>query len=264
LIDRVIAAASEHGAAAPAIPVVDTLRNVSGEVVDRTRLVGMQTPQASQLEAFLLSHEKSTLEVTDDIALLEQVGMKAVIVPGESANFKITTEDDLAKARGIAGFRETRSGFGYDIHRFSQDPDRPMMVGGVMFDGPGLEGHSDADALLHAVVDSVLGAAGLGDIGVHFPNSDPRWHNKPSIEFVHYAADLVGRDGWQITNIDATIVAEHPKVMSRAQEIRVAIAEGLGIAAARVSVKATTNEMLGAIGRGEGFAAFAVATLVEA
>ena len=137
------------------------------------------------------------------------------------------------------------------------------MVGGIKFDGAGLEGHSDADALLHAVVDALLGAASLGDIGVHFPNSDPRWKDRPSIEFLKYAGDLIRIEGWQIGNIDATVVAERPKIMSEAERIRETIASALGCPIGIVSVKATTNEGLGSIGRAEGLAAYAVATLFE-
>lgn len=264
LIDSVLAATERAGAAGPAVPVTDTLRNHSGELVDRSQLVGMQTPQGSRVSDLLRAHSQVADEVTDDLALVQAIGIKPEIISGDPQNFKITTEDDLAKARGIIGFRETRTGLGYDIHQFSSDPTRPLMVGGVLFDGAGLEGHSDADALLHAVTDSILGAASLGDIGLHFPNTDPQWKDRASIDFLVYAANLVRGEGWKVVNVDATVIAEKPKVMPQSLQIRTAIAQAIGCPLGSVSIKATTNEKLGAIGRSEGLAAFAVATLTEA
>jgi 2-C-methyl-D-erythritol 4-phosphate cytidylyltransferase/2-C-methyl-D-erythritol 2,4-cyclodiphosphate synthase len=188
--------------------------------------------------------------------------VQPVLVPGEPGNFKITTPEDFLRAQGALGMSETRSGFGYDIHPFSEDAERALWLGGVHFPGhPGLEGHSDADVLLHAVTDSLLGAAALGDIGQHFPNTDPQWRGKASSHFLRHAATLLQAEGWSVVNIDATVVAESPKVMKRASEIRMAIADAVGCDAARVSVKATTNERLGSIGRSEGIAAFATATI---
>lgn len=264
LIDTILEATLKSGAAGPAIPITDTLRNLEGEVVDRSQLVGMQTPQGAKVSDLLKAHSTVLGDVTDDLALLQGIGLEPTIVEGDPINFKITTEDDLAKARGIAGFRETRTGLGYDIHQFSNDPARPLFVGGVEFEGAGLDGHSDADALLHAVVDSLLGAASLGDIGQHFPNTDPEWKDRASVDFLTYAAKLVGEHGWKVVNVDATVVAERPKVMAQALAIRTLIAQAIGCPVGSVSIKATTNEKLGAIGRSEGLAAFAVATLTEA
>lgn len=264
LIDSVIQATVEHGGAAPGVPVMDTLRNREGDIVDRDLLSAMQTPQGGRVADLIKAHTITEQVFTDDIALLKAIGLSPKIVPGDTRNFKITTEDDLLKARGIVGFVETRTGLGYDIHRFSDDPSRPLMVGGVEFEGCGLEGHSDADALLHAVVDAILGAAGLGDIGQHFPNTDPEWKDRASVDFLTYAANLVGEKGWSVVNIDATVVAERPKIMSQADAIRQAIATAAGCTPSQVSVKATTNEKLGSIGREEGLAAFAVATIREA
>jgi 2-C-methyl-D-erythritol 4-phosphate cytidylyltransferase / 2-C-methyl-D-erythritol 2,4-cyclodiphosphate synthase len=264
LIESVLQATIDHGGAAPAVPVADTLRNSQGVIVDRDSLSAMQTPQGVRVSDFIRAGGATNETYTDDIAILTTIGLKPMLVPGDPKNFKITTEDDLLKARGIAGFTETRTGLGYDIHPFSTDSDRPLMIGGVQFEGYGLEGHSDADALLHAVVDAILGAAGLGDIGQHFPNTDPRWKDKPSLEFLIYAAELIREHGWKVVHIDATVVAEKPKIMAQAPAIRQAIAGAVGCSPGRVSVKATTNERLGSIGREEGLAAFAVATIREA
>ncbi len=263
LIDRVIQATHEVGGAAPGVPVTDTLRNQAGEIVDRETLLAMQTPQGARVVDMIAAQTSSKETFTDDIALLQSIGLEPQIIPGDPKNFKITTEDDLAKARGIVGFVETRTGMGYDIHAFSTDDARPLMVGGVEFPGAGLEGHSDADALIHAIVDALLGAAALGDIGVHFPNTDEQWRNRPSVEFLTYTADLVRKEGWTIVNIDATVVAERPKVMAQAQQMRETIAQAAGCHASQISIKATTNERLGSIGRQEGLAAFAIATIRE-
>jgi 2-C-methyl-D-erythritol 2,4-cyclodiphosphate synthase len=152
---------------------------------------------------------------------------------------------------------------GYDIHAFSTDAARPLWLGGVEFEGegPGLDGHSDADPVLHAVVDAILGAAGLGDIGEHFPNTDPRWKGEPSSTFLLESAKLSSSQGWNVVNIDVSVLAERPRLSPRRDEVCSVIAGLLGISRERVSVKATTNEGLGSIGRGEGVAAFAVATL---
>jgi len=264
LIQRVIDAAAQHRAAAPRVPVTDTLRRQGGELVDRDSLFAMQTPQGAMLADLLRGHEQATSEYTDDMALVQSLGIAPHWVEGDPKNFKLTTEDDLQKARGIVGFRETRTGIGYDIHRFSEDPDRPLILGGVRFEGAGLEGHSDADALIHAVFDALAGAMGLGDIGVHFPPSDERWRDRPSTEFLDFVRNAAAERGWRIVNVDATVIAERPKIMPMAENIRRVIAEHLGCGMDQVSVKATTNEGLGSLGRGEGVAAYAVATITEA
>src|SRR5262249_33412970 len=158
-----------------------------------------------------------------------------------------------------------RSGIGYDIHQFSDDPERPMWIGGVEFedDKPGLEGHSDADVLLHAIVDALLGAAGLGDIGLYYPDDDIQWKNADSKDFLRETSGLLARQGWIIMNIDATVIAERPRIMRQHDLIREAVASSVGVTVDRVGVKATTNERMGAIGRGEGVAALAVATLAR-
>lgn len=254
LVERLVDAVKAHGAAYPSIAVTDTVRR-GRELVDRSELRAAQTPQGARLD-WLRAAMQDPTERTDEMSYIQAAGYEFQSVEGDPANKKITHLGDIPLGD------ETRTGFGYDIHRFSSDPSRPMWLGGVEFDDrPGLEGHSDADALLHAVVDALLGAAGLGDIGVHYPPSDPQWKDCPSLRFLRETGHLLSQAGWRITNIDATVVAERPRVMPRAMEIRQAIADALDIEVGRVSVKATTNEGLGAIGKSEGIAGYATATI---
>ncbi|ARU39948.1 2-C-methyl-D-erythritol 2,4-cyclodiphosphate synthase [Armatimonadetes bacterium Uphvl-Ar1] len=254
VIERVVAVVREHGAAYPAVGVTDTIRH-DGQLLDRTQLLAAQTPQGARLDD-LRSAMMNPAELTDEMAYLQANGVQIFAVEGDPANQKITHPGDVKRPM------EIRTGFGYDVHRFSDDPARPLWLGGVEFDDrPGLEGHSDADALLHAIVDALLGAAALGDIGVHYPPSDPQWKDCPSLRFVGETGEMLRRVGWEIVNVDATVVAERPKVMVKALEIRTGIAGALGIEVGRVSVKATTNERLGAIGNSEGIAGYAVATI---
>lgn len=261
LVGRVLEAAREQGAAAPVMPVYDTVRDIGdGAVAPRERLRAFQTPQAARVRDLLRAHREAAREAPDDIALLEAIGIRAALVAGDRTNFKITTEEDYAMARALT--EETRTGIGYDVHAFSLDPGRTLMLGGVRFPGePGLKGHSDADALLHAATDALLGAAGLGDIGAHFPPTESRWKDASSLVFLAKAGTLVREEGWSVVHLDATVLAERPKIGERRDEIRRSIASTLGIDPDRVSIKATTHEGLGAIGRGEGIAAMAIATL---
>lgn len=262
LVSAVIKAAKDHGAAYPGLRVVDTIREIGGEqsrTLDRAILRSVQTPQAGRVDLFKQAFAEVREEVTDDIALLEQIGISGFCVPGEPGNMKLTYPGDLDSLRPES--MEIRTGFGYDIHRFSTDPERPLMLGGIAFPGPGLEGHSDADVLLHAITDAVLGAAAMDDIGVHFPNTDPEWKNADSMRFLAKAVELVAEQGWKIQHIDATILAEKPKVMPHRIEIRTSIAGACGLKLDQVSLKATTHEGLGSIGRAEGIVAQAVATL---
>jgi 2-C-methyl-D-erythritol 4-phosphate cytidylyltransferase/2-C-methyl-D-erythritol 2,4-cyclodiphosphate synthase len=265
LISEIVSAAARSGAAAPGIPVTDTVKRVDSgtvETVDRKGLWTVQTPQGGRRDLFLRAHAEARGDVTDDLGLFEAIGIEPEIVPGDPANVKITTPEDIARWESSRGLSEVRTGMGYDVHAFSADPSRALMLGGVRFEGhPGLEGHSDADVVLHAAVDALLGAAGLGDIGVHFPNSDPAWKNAPSLDFLAHAAKLLQDGNWMLQNLDITVIAEHPRIMARAQEIRAAIAQAAGTGPDRISVKATTNERLGFIGRGEGIAALATATI---
>jgi 2-C-methyl-D-erythritol 4-phosphate cytidylyltransferase / 2-C-methyl-D-erythritol 2,4-cyclodiphosphate synthase len=264
-IRAAIEAIEAGGAAAVALPSVDTLRARkadSSELLDRESVVAMQTPQGARRELLIHAHEAAGTIYTDDMAILEASGVKVSLVAGSRTNFKITTPEDLELARAMIGGGETRTGLGYDVHRFHPDPQRALYLGGVRFDeGPGLEGHSDADVLLHAAVDALLGAACLGDIGQHFPPSDPQWKDRPSSHFLKHAATLLASGGWRVVNLDLAVIAEKPKIMPRAADIRQAIAACLKVDVDRISVKATTNEGLGSIGRGEGIAAFATATI---
>jgi 2-C-methyl-D-erythritol 4-phosphate cytidylyltransferase / 2-C-methyl-D-erythritol 2,4-cyclodiphosphate synthase len=267
IISDVIEGIRANGAAAAAIPVTDTIKSVSEEGVRtlrRDELVSMQTPQGATIALLEAAHASAFSVSTDEMALLEAIGVHPFIVAGDSRNFKITNPDDLGRAKAIIG-SETRTGIGYDVHPFSSDPERTLWLGGVPFpDHPALEGHSDADALLHALTDAILGALGLGDIGQHFPNTDPEWKGKSSLHFLTHAAKLVATEGWRIVNVDMTCVAESPKIMKRAMEIRETISQALSVSIGRVSLKATTNERLGFIGRGEGIAAMAIATVTNA
>lgn len=267
VIDRVLGKLKESKPCAPAIKVTDTIKQLGenesiASTPDRSALRAMQTPQGVNVNEYLKAYEAAPLNATDDLSILEAAGITTHVVDGDLGNFKITTQADYERALQIENSMEIRTGLGYDIHRFSTDPSRPMWLGGVHFpNAVGLDGHSDADVVLHAVTDALLGAVALGDIGQHFPNTDPEWHNKTSIHFVNHASSLLASLGWRVLNIDIAVQAETPKIMPRAEEIRTVIGDALGITVDRVSIKATTNEGLGAIGRNEGIAAFATATL---
>lgn len=270
VIRRVISAIEGGKAVAAAVPVVDTIKECSVELahqvmshLDRSKLWAMQTPQGGPLHWFSEAFSKVQESATDDLELLGKAGFETHVVLGDPINFKITTAEDAIRAQSLMN-RENRTGLGYDVHRFSDDPARPMWLGGVHFPGEiGLEGHSDADVVLHAVVDALLGAICAGDIGQLFPNDDPANKNRASSEFLEAARNRVREEGWRINHIDIAIQAEKPKVMPRSTEIRARIAEILDLEPSRISVKATTNEGLGAIGRGEGIATFATASLAR-
>jgi 2-C-methyl-D-erythritol 4-phosphate cytidylyltransferase/2-C-methyl-D-erythritol 2,4-cyclodiphosphate synthase len=182
------------------------------------------------------------------------------LVPGEPGNFKITGPEDLARARALVE-APVAMGVGYDSHRF--EAGRKLVLGGVEFEGDGLLGHSDADVCAHAIGDAVLGAAGLGDLGRHFPDTDPRWRGVSSLVLLREIARLAGERGWAVGNCDVTIAARRPRIAPAAAEMRERLAGALGIPAAQVNVKATTGEGMGFVGRGEGIAAHAVALLVR-
>jgi 2-C-methyl-D-erythritol 4-phosphate cytidylyltransferase/2-C-methyl-D-erythritol 2,4-cyclodiphosphate synthase len=269
LIEAVIAAALKHGAAVPAMPVVDTLkRSPDGtettETASRTGLYGVQTPQVFRrdwLEEAYCSARSASFAGTDDAAYVERLGHPVRLVPGDRDNLKVTLPADLKDAeRLLLAGAATRTGFGYDVHPLIDG--RPLVLGGVLLEHPrGLEGHSDADVLLHAVCDALLGAACLGDIGLHFPNTDPRYRGIASLELLREVAAALAQAGFVPEHVDATLIAEAPKIRPHVDAMRANIAAALGLEAAAINVKATTSERLGFVGREEGMAAYAVATV---
>ena len=266
LVDRVLAALDAAPGAIAALPVVDSLkRGAEGRItaaVDRAGLWRAQTPQGFHFADILAAHRAADGDVTDDAAIAQAAGLAVTLVDGTEDNFKITTAADLARARRLAESRlgVVRVGTGFDVHRFG--PARPLMLCGVEVDHPqGLAGHSDADVALHALTDAILGALAAGDIGEHFPPTDPAWRDAASARFVAHAADLVAMAGGMVAAVDLTLIAEAPKIGPHRVAMRMRIAEILAIPVERVSVKATTTERLGFTGRGEGIAAQAVVTL---
>lgn len=266
LVDRVLAALDRHPGAVPSLPVSDTVkRGVDGLVaatVDRTGLWRAQTPQGFRYPDILAAHRRAIgSELTDDAAVAEACGMTVALVAGSEENIKITSGGDLRRASlTITGMADIRTGGGFDVHRFASG--RALVLCGVAIPHDlGLEGHSDADVALHALTDALLGAIGAGDIGQHFPPGDPQWRGASSDRFVRHAAGLVAGMGGGIVNVDVTIICERPKIGPYRAAMVARVADLLGIAATRVSVKATTTEGLGFTGRREGIAAQAMATV---
>jgi 2-C-methyl-D-erythritol 4-phosphate cytidylyltransferase/2-C-methyl-D-erythritol 2,4-cyclodiphosphate synthase len=265
VIDRLVASLEFHDGAAPVLAVGDTLaraRDQLDEPVDRSGLVRVQTPQAFRTEALLKAYELwSGTPPTDETTVLRAAGMSVAAVAGDPALEKLTTAADWARAeQWLAGALIPRTGMGFDVHAFAGDG--PLMLGGIAVPHTrGLVGHSDADVVLHAITDALLGAAGLGDIGEHFPPSDARWKGASSAIFLGHAADLVRGQGAIIDHADCTIIAEEPKVGPYRAAMRQRIAEILNIRVDQVSIKATTTEGLGFTGRREGIAAQAVANI---
>lgn len=271
LIARAIAAAAKTGAAVPALPVTDTVKAVDdggfvAQTLDRSRLRTIQTPQGFAFAPLLEAHRKAKAagrdDFTDDAALAEWAGMKVAVFDGEPGNIKITNSDDFLRAEAMQGAQlaDVRIGTGIDVHAFV--PGDNVMLGGVRIPhGQTLSGHSDADVVLHAATDALLGALADGDIGAHFPPSDPQWKGASSDRFLAFAVERVKARNGRIAHIDITVVCEAPKIGPHRDAIRAKIAEIAGIAAERVAVKATTSEKLGFTGRGEGIAAYATATI---
>jgi len=266
----------ENHALVPVLPVADTLLETSGDTIrgiaPRDRMVTVQTPQLFHLSLLRRAHaaaaERGETDFTDDTSLVVRAGGTVHGVPGQPLNFKITTMADLAHAALLtegdqAADSALRTGIGYDVHRF--DAARPLVLGGVVIpDAEGLAGHSDADALTHAVMDALLGAAGLEDIGTHFPDTDPAWAGADSLALLAEVLAMLRARGVIPAHVDTTIIAEKPRLAPHIKAIRERLAGALGLPAHRVGVKATTHEGLGALGRGEGLAAMAVATLTPA
>jgi 2-C-methyl-D-erythritol 4-phosphate cytidylyltransferase/2-C-methyl-D-erythritol 2,4-cyclodiphosphate synthase len=270
LISRAIAAGAS-GAAIPGLALTDTVKEVDADsrVVatrDRSRLRTVQTPQAFRYADLLAAHRRAAEagrhDFTDDAALAEWAGMNVTVFEGEAGNTKLTTEEDFARlaAADWQALADVRTGIGYDVHSFV-DGDH-VWLGGVRIPySQSLSGHSDADAPLHALVDAILGALADGDIGSHFPPGDPQWRGAPSEKFLAFAVDRVRQRGGRIAHLDITIVCEAPRVGPHRDAMRARIAAIAGIGVDRVGVKATTNEKLGFIGRQEGIAAIATATI---
>jgi 2-C-methyl-D-erythritol 4-phosphate cytidylyltransferase/2-C-methyl-D-erythritol 2,4-cyclodiphosphate synthase len=268
VITRAIDGAASHGAAIAAMPVTDTVKRVAGEVVAETlpreTIYLAQTPQAFRrgVLADAVAMGRAGVEATDEAGLAERAGHPVRVVAGDADNVKITTTGDLeeARSRATAKAGATRVGLGYDLHRLV--PDRPLILGGVTIPSEiGALGHSDADAACHAATDAILGAASLGDIGRHFPDSDPRWKGASSIMLLERAAALVREAGFEVLNLDVVVILERPRIARFVDAIRAGLAGAVGIAAAAVSVKGKSNEGVDAVGRGEAIAAQAVALL---
>jgi len=267
LIDRVIAALDHAPAAIPALPLGDTVKRVADGVIrdtiDRSQLHRAQTPQGFHFAAILEAHRAAAGRVlTDDSAVAEAAGIAPVVVPGSADNLKVTTADDLAAAERLllAKCGDVRVGQGFDVHALGPG-DHVIICGVRVPHSASLVGHSDADVGLHALTDALLGAIGAGDIGLHFPPSDPRWRGAASDRFLRHAAGLVRERGGHIAAVDVTVICERPKLAPHRAAMVERVAEILEIAAERVSVKATTTDRLGFTGRGEGIAAQAIATV---
>ncbi|MET0211525.1 MAG: 2-C-methyl-D-erythritol 4-phosphate cytidylyltransferase [Vicinamibacterales bacterium] len=277
LIERTIDAAAMHGAAIAAVAATDTVKRADerrfvAETLPRHGIFLAQTPQAFRTSVLreALASADAAAEATDEASLVERAGHRVQLVDGDPRNLKITTADDLAAAEGLVeavsgrrpiGASALRIGNGYDLHRLV--PGRRLVLGGVTipFD-KGLAGHSDADAVCHAVTDAILGAAGAGDIGRHFPDSDPAWKDADSIALLRRAVEIVGAAGYVVLNVDIVVIAEQPKVTPHAEEMRRNLARAIGILPDQVSVKGKTNEGVGSVGAGESIAVHSVALLI--
>jgi len=271
LISRAIAAATKSGAAVPGMPVTDTVKLVDGEggvaaTLNRAALRTVQTPQAFAYPALLDAHRRAAAQgrddFPDDAALVEWAGFKVTVFEGERGNMKMTTPEDFARIdRDAQALGDIRTGIGYDIHAFDSGGDHVWLGGVKIPHERKLSGHSDADVALHALTDAILGALADGDIGMHFPPSDEKWRGASSDIFLKFAVERVKARGGVVSHLDVAIVAEAPKINPRRDEMRARIAEIAGLSIDRVGVKATTNEKLGALGRAEGIAAYATATI---
>jgi 2-C-methyl-D-erythritol 4-phosphate cytidylyltransferase/2-C-methyl-D-erythritol 2,4-cyclodiphosphate synthase len=273
LIAGVIEKARGGAGALPALAVSDTLKRGDADArvtgtVDRTGLFAAQTPQGFPFIAILDAHEKAATsgkgDFTDDAAIAEWAGLPVEIVAGSPDNVKLTWARDIAMADerlSRAAFPDVRTGNGYDVHAFGPG-DHVTLCGLAIPHGKALSGHSDADVGLHALTDALLATCGAGDIGTHFPPSDPQWKGAASRIFVEHAAGIVRAKGGRIANADITLICETPKIGPHREKMVEALAAMLGIAADRLSVKATTNEKLGFLGRGEGIAAIATVSVI--
>ncbi|WP_377505553.1 bifunctional 2-C-methyl-D-erythritol 4-phosphate cytidylyltransferase/2-C-methyl-D-erythritol 2,4-cyclodiphosphate synthase [Octadecabacter sp. R77987] len=267
LIARVKGALATHTGAAPALPVTDALWTGTDDLVtgtqDRAGLYRAQTPQGFHYGAILAAHAAFAGQAADDVAVARAAGLDVAIVAGDADNLKITQPDDFARAAKLMGRdMDIRTGNGFDVHRFG-DGDHVMLCGVAIPHSRGLQGHSDADVGLHTITDAIYGALARGDIGQHFPPSDPQWKACESHVFLRHAVELAANMGFTITHIDCTLICEFPKIGPHADAMRARVADITGLDPDRISVKATTSERLGFTGRGEGIAAMATATLVK-
>ena len=267
LIDRTLAALDHAAGAIPALPIADTVKRAEdgliAETLDRTRLFRAQTPQTFRYADILAAHRAAAGgELTDDAAVAEASGLAVALVAGTENNFKVTNETDLLRAqRLLAPGVDLRCGNGFDVHRFCPG-DKVMLCGIVVPHDRGLEGHSDSDVGLHSLTDALLGAIGAGDIGMHFPPSDPQWRGADSARFLAHAASLVAARGGRVVSVDVTLICERPRIGPYRQAMVERVATILAIEPSRVSVKATTTEGLGFTGRQEGIAAQATASVL--
>jgi len=294
LIGSVILAAARVGAAVPGLPLSDTVKRIDADglvqaTIPRTAdvngvtlsgLTSVQTPQGARVtvlrDAYANYDTTRYGEPTDEASLIEANGGSVAVVPGDTTNIKITRPEDIALAELLlatpaskaasassGGSGEIRTGLGYDVHQFAApEAGRTLTIGGIEIEHDrGLEGHSDADVLLHAVCDALLGAASLGDIGILFPNTDETYRGIASLRLLAIVGERLVQAGWQIVNIDATIVAEAPKLMPHRPKMQQAMAACLNLEATRISVKATTSEKMGFVGRKEGMACWCIATI---
>jgi 2-C-methyl-D-erythritol 4-phosphate cytidylyltransferase/2-C-methyl-D-erythritol 2,4-cyclodiphosphate synthase len=271
LISRAIDAALEHGAAIVAVPARDTVKRVEGagdhlvisETIPRDAIYFAQTPQAFRRDVLsaAVAMGRRGVEATDEAMLAERAGHRVHVVEGDPANVKITDASDLEAARrATTSPAIARIGTGYDLHRLVEG--RPLILGGVTVPSEkGATGHSDADVVCHAVIDAVLGAAAEGNVGQHYPDTDPRWKGASSIPMLRDSARLIEHRGLKVANVDVTVVLERPKIAPYIDDIRAQLASALTIPVDCVSVKGKTNEGVDAVGRGEAIAAHAVALL---
>lgn len=275
LIRRAVDAAVEFGAAIAALPATDTVKRgdadrVIVETLPRGEIFLAQTPQAFRVGVLrdALAEATAFADATDEAALAERAGHRVRLVDGDPLNMKITTADDLATAERLLGSpvlslaegTMVRIGNGYDLHRLVAG--RRLILGGVVIPfEKGLDGHSDADAVCHAVTDAILGAVAAGDIGRHFPDTDPRWKDADSLALLAHAAQVVAAAGCCVVNVDVVVIAERPKLVPYIDAMRANLARAMGVAADRVSVKGKTNEGVGSIGAGDSIAVHAVALL---
>jgi len=265
VVDRLLDALANHDGAVPVLGIADTLAKARGTIdamVERANMVRIQTPQAYHVEDLVYAYEQAQrCAPTDESTVMVGAGLKVATVEGDVMLDKLTSASDWTRSEAALAARlVSRTGIGFDVHAFAGQG--PLMLGGIeIAHAHGLAGHSDADVVLHAITDALLGAAGLGDIGEHFPPSDPQWRGAASAIFLGHAAGLIRDAGGIIDFIDCTVIAEAPKVGPHRAAMRSRVAEILGLAASQVSIKATTTERLGFTGRGEGIAAQAVATI---